>query len=101
MSVRSEEQEVGPLPYDQLLESPPCEARALVGAHSLGHAEWAALVGPWVARVPGADERSGRHATLDDVLEIRLRCFFHLDRKDLPRMECRIPSHPVPVVQDP
>jgi hypothetical protein len=26
---------------------------------------------------------------------------FSFRRKDLPRMECRIPSHPVPMVQDP
>jgi hypothetical protein len=74
-----------------------------VEAHSLGYAEWAAEVGPLVARVRAADERSGRHAIWNDVLEIRLRLsfFFELERRDLPRMECRIPSHPVPVVQDP
>jgi hypothetical protein len=60
--VRSGEQAVGPRLYGQLQENPPCEARAPVGAHSLGHVEWAAWVGPLVARVPGAGERLGRHA---------------------------------------
>jgi hypothetical protein len=75
-SVRSGGPEVGPLlVYDQLQESPPRAAWAPVEAHSLGYAEWAAEVGPSVAGARAADERLGRHATWNDVLEIRLRCF--------------------------
>ena len=75
-SVRSGEQEVGPLSvYGQLQEGLPYATRALVKAHSLGYAEWGAGVGPSVAGVRAADERLGRHATWNDVLEIRLRCF--------------------------
>jgi hypothetical protein len=87
-SVRSGEQEVGPLLlYDQLRESPPCVAWAPVEAHSLGCAEWAAEVGPLAAGVRAADVRLGRHATWNDVLEIRLKCivsfFFELGKKRL------------------
>ncbi len=71
-SVRSGEQEVG-LPYVQLQEDPPCAGRAPVEAHSLGYAVWAVEVDPLVASVRAADERLGRHATWNDVLEIRLR----------------------------
>ena len=59
-SVRSEEQEVGPLLlYGQLRGNPPCAARAPVEAHSPGHAEWAAEVGPSVAGVRAVDDRIG------------------------------------------
>ena len=88
-SVRSGEQEVGPLlVYGQLREVPPYAARALVEAHSLDYAEWAAEVGPLVASVRAADERLGHHAIWNDVLEIRLRCFvsilfYELEKKRL------------------
>jgi hypothetical protein len=65
-AVRNGEQGDRLLLYGQLQESPRCEAQAPGGAHSvglLGYAEWAARVGPLVARVPGADERLGHHAT--------------------------------------
>lgn len=105
-SVRSGKQEAGPSSvYGQLQVDLPYGARAPVEAHSLGYAEWAAEEGPSVVAVRAADERLGRHATWNDVLEIRLGCFVFIflnwKERDLPRMECRIPSHPVPVVQDP
>jgi hypothetical protein len=100
-SVRSGEQEVGPLSvYGQLQGGPPYGVWAPVEAHSLGYAEWAAEVGPSVAGVRAADGRLGRHATWYDVY-CHFSILFELGRKDLPRMECRIPSHSVPVVQDP
>jgi hypothetical protein len=98
-SVRSGVQEVDPLLlYGQLQESPPCAAWAPVEAHSLGRAEWAAEVGPSVAGVRAADERSGRHATWNDILEIRLRwfvLFFFLNWKEETYLEWNVAYHPI------
>jgi hypothetical protein len=97
--VRSGEQEVGPfLLYGQLQES-PCATRAPVEAHSLGYAVWAAEEGPSVASGRAADERLGRHATWNDVLEIRLRrfvlFFFFLNWKEETHLEWNVAYHPI------